>query len=86
MLDLLKSLFAASPILALFLCVGLGYAIGKIRIGKFELGGIVGTLFAAIIIGQIGVEVDAPIKTMAFAQVHGTHGGLRTVSHELQVS
>ncbi len=67
MLDLLKSLFAASPILALFLCVGLGYAIGKIRIGKFELGGIVGTLFAAIVIGQIGVEVDAQITTMAFA-------------------
>ena len=66
-MDLVKSLFAASPILALFLCVALGYSIGKIRIGNFQLGGIVGTLFSAILIGQIGVPVDAQIKTMAFA-------------------
>jgi uncharacterized transporter YbjL len=63
----LKSLFEASPILALFLCVALGYAIGKVRVGSVQLGGIVGTLFAAILVGQIGVPVDAEIKTMAFA-------------------
>lgn len=66
-MDVLKSLFAGTPIIALFMCVALGYAIGKIRIGTFRLGGIVGTLFAAILIGQIGVEVDPNIKTMAFA-------------------
>ena len=64
---MVKSLIVGTPILALFLCVAVGYAIGKIRIGSFQLGGIVGTLFAAIVIGQIGVPVDAQIKTMAFA-------------------
>ena len=66
-MESVKLLFASSPILALFLCVALGYAIGKIRFGTFQLGGIVGTLFAAILVGQIGVPVDAQIKTMAFA-------------------
>ncbi len=66
-MEMLKSLFAASPIIALFMCVALGYAIGKVRIGKFQLGGIPGTLFAAIIIGQIGVEVDDNVKAIAFA-------------------
>ena len=66
-MDIIKSLFETTPILAIFLCVAVGYAIGKIRIGSFQLGGIVGTLFAAIVIGQIGVPVDAQIKTMAFA-------------------
>lgn len=66
-MEALKSLFAASPILALFVCVALGYAIAKLKIGKFGLGGIVGTLFAAIIVGQIGVEVNDGIKTIAFA-------------------
>ncbi len=66
-MEFVKSIFEASPIIALFLCVAVGYAIGKVRIGKFQVGGIVGTLFAAIVIGQIGVEVDAQIKTMAFA-------------------
>ena len=66
-MEALKSLFTASPILALFVCVALGYAIAKVKIGKFGLGGIVGTLFAAIIVGQIGVEVNTGIKTIAFA-------------------
>jgi len=66
-LEAAQLLFAHSPTLALFLCVALGYAIGKIRIGTFQLGGIVGTLFAAILVGQIGIPVDAQIKTMAFA-------------------
>ena len=64
---MVKSLLVGTPILALFLCVAVGYAIGKIRVGNFQLGGIVGTLFAAILIGQIGIPVDLQIKTMAFA-------------------
>ena len=32
-MDAIKSLMAASPLVALFLCVALGYAIGKVRIG-----------------------------------------------------
>jgi len=63
----LKSLFEATPFIALFMCVALGYAIGKIRIGQFELGGIPGTLFAAILIGQVGVPVDSNVKSIAFA-------------------
>lgn len=66
-MESLKALFAASPILVLFVCVALGYAIAKIKIGNFRIGGIVGTLFAAIVVGQIGVEVDNNIKTIAFA-------------------
>ncbi len=66
-MEFVKSIFEASPIIALFLCIAVGFAIGRIKIGKFQLGGIVGTLFAAIIIGQIGVEVDDNVKTIAFA-------------------
>jgi aspartate-alanine antiporter len=67
MMDLLHTLFTASPIVALFLCLAIGYALGKIRIGRFRLGGMPGTLFAAILLGQVGVEVDDNIKTMFFA-------------------
>jgi putative transport protein len=58
---------ATTPNLALFLCVAVGYLIGKIRIGKFQLGGIPGTLFAAIVIGQVGIPVDPNVKGIAFA-------------------
>jgi len=66
-MEMLQKLFAASPIAALFLCVAIGYAIGKIRIGRFRLGGMPGTLFAAILIGQVGVPTDENVKTIFFA-------------------
>jgi len=52
---------------ALFLAVAGGYWIGNIKIGKFQLGGMAGTLLAAVIIGQVGVPVDAEVKSMMFA-------------------
>ena len=66
-MDLLREFFASSTISALFVCVALGFALGRIRVAGVPIGGIPGTLFAAILVGQIGVEVDANIKTMAFA-------------------
>jgi len=66
-MKMLHDLFVASPIVALFLCLAVGYALGKIRVGRFRLGGMPGTLFAAILLGQAGVEVDDNIKTMFFA-------------------
>ena len=47
--------------------IALGYAIGKVRIGRVQLVGIPGTLFAAIFIDRTGVEIDKNIQTMAFA-------------------
>ncbi|MCA1300563.1 aspartate-alanine antiporter [Stappia indica] len=66
-MELIKSFFDASAISVLFVCVALGFAIGRIKVGGIPIGGIPGTLFAAIIVGQIGVDVDANIKTLAFA-------------------
>lgn len=67
MLEFLDALLSTTPIMALFVCITLGYAIAQVRIGGFSLGGTVGTLFAAILIGQLGIEIDDSIKTVAFA-------------------
>jgi putative transport protein len=66
-MDLIRSFFDASPIAVLFVCVAIGFAIGRIKVAGVPIGGIPGTLFAAIVVGQVGVEVDDNIKTMAFA-------------------
>jgi putative transport protein len=41
-----------SPELATFLTLPLGFLIGRIRMGSFSLGNVVGTLLAGVLIGQ----------------------------------
>ena len=66
-MELLHTFFQKIPMAALFLSVAIGYWIGKIQIGKFQLGGMAGTLLAAVVIGQVGVPVDAEVKSIMFA-------------------
>ncbi|MEE4490248.1 aspartate-alanine antiporter [Streptomyces sp. BE230] len=55
------------PELALFLCLSLGYLVGKIRVGPITLGGICGTLIVSLLIGTRHVSVDEDVKTVFFA-------------------
>ena len=61
-MELLHAFFQKIPMAALFLSVTIGYWVGKIQIGKFQLGGMAGTLLAAVVIGQVGVPVDAEVR------------------------
>ena len=45
-MELLSGLLASQPEIALFLALAVGHAIGAIRFGPFQLGGICGTLIA----------------------------------------
>ena len=66
-MEVLHAFFHKTPIIALFLSLAIGYGIGKIKFGNLQLGGLAGTLFAAILIGQIGIDVDLEVKSIAFA-------------------
>lgn len=55
------------PVIALFMCLGLGHLIGRIRFGPVVLGGVCGTLFVALAIGQMGVTISPHLKNTAFA-------------------
>jgi aspartate-alanine antiporter len=66
-MSFLHSLFHQSPAAALFLSMGLGYLIGNIKIGQFQLGGVAGTLVAALFISQIGVTISSDIGSVMFA-------------------
>jgi putative transport protein len=56
----------ANPELALFLAIGLGYWIGAFKFGSFSLGGVTGSLIAALFIGQLNIEVPGLVKTVLF--------------------
>ena len=55
-----------NPELAIFLALAVGFAIGRVKIGGFSLGTVVGTLFAGVIIGQLDIKVPALVKTVFF--------------------
>lgn len=65
--DLLSSLFSACPEMALFLALVIGCRIGQFRFGSFQLGGVAGSLLAAVLIAQVGVHIDSGIKNVLFA-------------------
>ncbi|MEL4070075.1 aspartate-alanine antiporter [Ochrobactrum sp. GPK 3] len=63
----LQSVFEQSPEIALFLSLAGGYALGKIHFGKFQLGGVAGSLLVAVVISQVGVHIDNGVKAVLFA-------------------
>ncbi|WP_158800671.1 aspartate-alanine antiporter [Acidisoma sp. L85] len=63
---MLSTVLTARPELALFAALVIGYGVGSIKIGPFKLGGVAGTLLAALLIGQIGIHVDADLQRFMF--------------------
>jgi putative transport protein len=55
-----------NPELAIFLALAIGFSIGRVKIGGFSLGTVVGTLFAGVLIGQLDIKVPALVKTVFF--------------------
>ncbi len=66
-MEWLDQLFDEVPLIALFVTLALGYLVGKIKIGRFVLGGIAGTLLVGVVVGQLGVPIDSSIKSVFFA-------------------
>jgi putative transport protein len=66
-MDWIHQIFQKSPEVALFLSLAVGYLIGQINFGKFQLGGVGGSLLAAVVISQAGVQIDNGVKSIMFA-------------------
>jgi aspartate-alanine antiporter len=66
-MDWIHNIFHKSPEIALFLSLAVGYYIGQINFGKFQLGGVGGSLLAAVVISQAGVSIDSGVKAVMFA-------------------
>jgi len=55
-----------NPELAIFLTLAGGFVLGRVRIGSFQLGNVVGTLLAGVVIGQLGIQVPTVVKVVFF--------------------
>lgn len=65
-LELIVGYIKSNSMFAIFLSIGVGYLIGKIKIGKFQLGGVAGSLLVAVVIGQLGYNIAGIAKTIFF--------------------
>jgi putative transport protein len=54
------------PELAIFLTLAVGFFLGRLRIGSFSLGTVVGTLLAGVLIGQLDIDVPPIVKAVFF--------------------
>ncbi len=62
----------ANPVISIFICLALGYLIGKVKIKSFTIGATVGTLLVGLLISLVfkGVgtyEIDGTVKTIFFS-------------------
>src|SRR5512134_835186 len=55
-----------NPELAVFLTLAVGFLIGRLKIGSFSLGTVVGTLLAGVVIGQLDIKVPSTVKSIFF--------------------
>jgi putative transport protein len=64
--DGIVTVLRASPEMAMFLAVPIGYLIGNIKLGSFSLGTVTGALIAGLVIGQAGVAIDRELRWSLF--------------------
>lgn len=67
MIEWIQGELKHSPEILLFLSLAIGFWIGKFQFGKFQLGGVAGSLLAAVVLSLIGVPVDNGVKAILFA-------------------
>lgn len=67
LLEQVHALLNASPEIAIFLCLALGYRLGKVKFDKIQLGGVAGPLVVAVLVSQVGVTTDNGLKNVLFA-------------------
>src|SRR4051795_3757186 len=54
------------PEIAIFLTLAIGYYFGKFTFKGIGLGSVTATLLAGVIIGQIGITINQPLKATVF--------------------
>lgn len=65
-MNFITDIFRQHTELAVFLTLALGFFIGKLRIGSFRLGEMLGTLIAGMFVGQMDIQIAPVVKIIFF--------------------
>jgi putative transport protein len=62
----MSDFISANPIFLLFLVLAVGFLIGSIKIGSFQLGSVAGVLLSGLLFGHLGFKGLPQIETLGF--------------------
>ena len=65
-MDSIVGFLQSHPLIPLFITLGFGFWLGKLRFGSFSLGSVAATLIVGVIIGQLDIAVPDMLKTVFF--------------------
>ena len=66
MIDWFVGTLRAYPELAIFLALAIGFWIGPMKLAGFSLGNVTATLLAAVVIGQLLINISPNVKSIFF--------------------
>lgn len=66
LLDWLVKTLRDNPAIAIFLTLGIGFWIGKLKFKTFSLGTVTSVLLVGVLIGQLDIPVPGPLKQVFF--------------------
>lgn len=82
-MEALQDIVSISTYFAILITLVMGFLVGKLRLGRFRLGSIVGTLLVGMLIGLLGGEVTPSIRWVFFGifmYLVGYQGGYRLIN------
>lgn len=65
-MDWLLETFRNNPSIPIFLTLGIGFWIGKLKYKTFSLGTVTSVLLVGVIVGQMDIPIPGPIKSVFF--------------------
>ena len=62
------------PVITLFLSLGAGYLLGRIRVFGFSFGAVAGTLLVSLVLGRYGFRMSPGAQAVGFDLGDRVHG------------
>lgn len=65
-MDWLLDIFRSNPSIPIFLTLGIGFWLGKLKYKTFSLGTVTSVLLVGVLVGQMDIPIPGPIKSVFF--------------------
>ena len=65
-MDWLIQTMRDNPAIPIFLVLGLGFWIGKLKYKSFSLGTVTSVLLVGVLVGQLDIPISGPVKSVFF--------------------